>query len=93
MFLPPVIENWVIHVAYHCFAGHEDAIFPYFMDHAREVYPHIDCLEDLVKISDMSFPANWYPEARSRQRKVCSQEEESPLSSSFSSELLSLRNS
>lgn len=51
-------------------AGHVDDLFPYFLRHAREIFPHLDCMEDLQKISDLRLPANWYPEARSIQRKI-----------------------
>jgi len=49
---------------------HIDDIFPYFLTHARKVFPHLECMEDLRMISDLSDPTNWYPEARSIQRKV-----------------------
>ena len=39
--------------------GHVDDIFPYFIQHAREMFPHLDCMEDLKKISDLRLPANW----------------------------------
>lgn len=51
-------------------AGHVDDLFPYFLRHAREIFPHLDCMEDLRKISDLRLPANWYPEARAIQRKI-----------------------
>ncbi|XP_076434854.1 ATP-dependent RNA helicase SUPV3L1, mitochondrial-like [Babylonia areolata] len=51
-------------------AGHVDDLFPYFLRHAREIFPHLDCMEDLKKISDLRLPANWYPEARGIQRKI-----------------------
>jgi ATP-dependent RNA helicase SUPV3L1/SUV3 len=51
-------------------AMHEDDIFPYFLTHARKVFPHLECLEDLKQISDLTDPPNWYPEARSINRKV-----------------------
>ncbi|XP_008290691.1 ATP-dependent RNA helicase SUPV3L1, mitochondrial isoform X2 [Stegastes partitus] len=53
-----------------CGAGHIDDIFPYFMRHAKQIFPMLDCLDDLRKISDLRVPANWYPEARTIQRKV-----------------------
>ena len=49
---------------------HEDDIYPYFLNHARKVFPHLECMDDLRLISDLSDPTNWYPEARSIQRKV-----------------------
>ncbi|KAL7307924.1 hypothetical protein TKK_0000017 [Trichogramma kaykai] len=51
-------------------AGNITDIFPYFMRHAKEIFPHIDCLDDLKKISDLRTPANWYPTARSINRKI-----------------------
>ncbi|KAM9366958.1 ATP-dependent RNA helicase SUPV3L1, mitochondrial [Symphorus nematophorus] len=54
-----------------CFgAGHIDDIYPYFMRHAKQIFPMLDCMDDLRKISDLRLPANWYPEARAIQRKV-----------------------
>lgn len=50
--------------------GHETDIFPYFLNHARQMYPHLDCKDDLEKISDLTLPANWYPEARAMKRKI-----------------------
>lgn len=51
-------------------AGHVDDIFPYFIEHAKKTFPHLDCMDDLRKISDLRLPANWYPEARAIQRKI-----------------------
>lgn len=51
-------------------AGHVTDLFPYFLRHAREMYPHLTCLDDLKKISDLRDPANWYPDARSIRRKI-----------------------
>jgi len=34
-------------------------IFPYFLRHAKQIFPHIDCLDDLKKISDLRNPASW----------------------------------
>ncbi|XP_072236489.1 ATP-dependent RNA helicase SUPV3L1, mitochondrial [Leuresthes tenuis] len=53
-----------------CGAGHIDDIYPYFIRHAKQVFPMLDCMDDLRKISDLRVPANWYPEARAIQRKV-----------------------
>lgn len=41
-------------------AGHVDDLFPYFLRHARQAFPHLDCLDDLKKISDLRTPANWF---------------------------------
>ncbi|CAH0629021.1 unnamed protein product [Chrysodeixis includens] len=51
-------------------AGHVDDLFPYFLRHARLAFPHLDCLDDLKKISDLRTPASWYPEARGLNRKI-----------------------
>lgn len=51
-------------------AGHVDDIFPYFIRHAKQTFPHIECMDDLKKISDLRTPANWYPLARAKTRKV-----------------------
>ncbi|KAL3863039.1 hypothetical protein ACJMK2_004821 [Sinanodonta woodiana] len=51
-------------------AGHVDNLFPYFMKHAKEIFPHLECMDDLRKISDLRLPANWYSEARGIQRKI-----------------------
>lgn len=51
-------------------AGHVDDIFPYFLRHARKMFPHLECMDDLRKISDLRTPANWYPHARVLNRKI-----------------------
>ncbi|XP_021954833.1 ATP-dependent RNA helicase SUV3 homolog, mitochondrial isoform X2 [Folsomia candida] len=51
-------------------AGHVDNLFSYFMRHSKQIFPHLECMDDLRKISDLRSPANWYPEARSLTRKV-----------------------
>lgn len=51
-------------------SGHVDDVFPYFLRHAKTMFPHIDCLDDLRKISDLRTPASWYPDARRLQRKI-----------------------
>ncbi|KFD59036.1 hypothetical protein M514_00199 [Trichuris suis] len=48
---------------------HVDDLFPLFLKHARQVFPHLECLEELQKISDLRLPQHWYPEARSLQRR------------------------
>ncbi|XP_061566845.1 ATP-dependent RNA helicase SUPV3L1, mitochondrial [Cololabis saira] len=53
-----------------CGAGHIDDVYPYFMRHTKQIFPMLDCMDDLRKISDLRVPANWYPEARAIQRKV-----------------------
>ncbi|XP_044730588.1 ATP-dependent RNA helicase SUV3 homolog, mitochondrial, partial [Chrysoperla carnea] len=51
-------------------SGHVDDLFPYFLRHAKQMFPHLDCMDDLIKISDLRTPANWYPNARSITRKI-----------------------
>lgn len=41
------------------FPGHIDDIYPYFMRHAKQIFPMLDCMDDLRKISDLRVPANW----------------------------------
>ncbi|XP_030059010.1 ATP-dependent RNA helicase SUPV3L1, mitochondrial isoform X1 [Microcaecilia unicolor] len=53
-----------------CGAGHVDDLFPFFMRHAKQIFPMLDCMDDLRKISDLRLPPNWYPEARAIQRKI-----------------------
>lgn len=48
---------------------HVDDLYKSFMKHAKTIFPHIDCLDDLKKISDLRLPPNWYPEARKMNRK------------------------
>ncbi|XP_048126516.1 ATP-dependent RNA helicase SUPV3L1, mitochondrial [Alosa alosa] len=62
-----------LHIILHdicCGAGHVDDIYPYFIRHAKQIFPMLDCMDDLRKISDLRVPANWYPEARTIDRKV-----------------------
>ncbi|XP_075072572.1 ATP-dependent RNA helicase SUPV3L1, mitochondrial [Mixophyes fleayi] len=72
-----VMETDPLHVDLHimlndicCGVGHIDDIFPFFMRHAKRIFPMLDCLDDLRKISDLRLPPNWYPEARAIQRKI-----------------------
>ncbi|GLV44426.1 Suv3 helicase [Carabus blaptoides fortunei] len=51
-------------------AGHIDDLFPYFLRHARQIFPHLECMDDLKKISDLRTPSNWYPGARALNRKI-----------------------
>ena len=41
-------------------ATHVDSLLPYFMRHAKQAFPHLECLDDLKKISDLRLPAYWY---------------------------------
>ncbi|KAG9510578.1 ATP-dependent RNA helicase SUPV3L1, mitochondrial, partial [Fragariocoptes setiger] len=50
--------------------GHVSDLFPDFLKHARHIFPHLECREELKKISDLTIPPNWYPEARGMNRKV-----------------------
>ncbi|RZF36985.1 hypothetical protein LSTR_LSTR004673 [Laodelphax striatellus] len=51
-------------------AGHVDDIFPYYLRHAKQMFPHLECMDDLKKISDLREPANWYPSARAMTRRI-----------------------
>jgi ATP-dependent RNA helicase SUPV3L1/SUV3 len=51
-------------------AGHTDDLFPFFLRHAKQIFPHLDCMDDLKQISDLRKPANWYPSARALTRKI-----------------------
>ncbi|KAM8924467.1 ATP-dependent RNA helicase SUPV3L1, mitochondrial [Pelodytes ibericus] len=50
--------------------GHVDDLFPLFLRHTKQIFPMLDCMDDLRKISDLRLPPNWYPEARAIQRKI-----------------------
>uniref|UniRef100_A0A667I6K9 ATP-dependent RNA helicase SUPV3L1, mitochondrial n=1 Tax=Lynx canadensis TaxID=61383 RepID=A0A667I6K9_LYNCA len=47
-----------------------DDLFPFFLRHAKQIFPVLECKDDLRKISDLRIPPNWYPEARAIQRKI-----------------------
>uniref|UniRef100_A0A1I7YB81 ATP-dependent RNA helicase SUV3 homolog, mitochondrial n=1 Tax=Steinernema glaseri TaxID=37863 RepID=A0A1I7YB81_9BILA len=47
-----------------------DTLFPFFLSHARKVFPHLESIDDLKLISDLTQPHNWYPEARTLHRKI-----------------------
>ncbi|KAH0550032.1 ATP-dependent RNA helicase SUV3 homolog, mitochondrial isoform X1 [Cotesia glomerata] len=51
-------------------SGHVLDIYPYFMRFAKEMYPHLNCMPDLIQISDLRNPAKWYPQARLYKRKI-----------------------
>src|SRR6218665_23712 len=59
-----IILNDILHGS-----GHVDDLFPSFLKYAKQIFPHIDCLDDLKKISDLRLPPNWYPLARQKNRK------------------------
>ena len=42
-----------------CFSGHVDDIFPFFLQHAHKVFPHLECIEELRHISDLTEPSHW----------------------------------
>ncbi|OCT70072.1 ATP-dependent RNA helicase SUPV3L1, mitochondrial [Xenopus laevis] len=72
-----VMETDPLHVDLHiilndicCGVGHVDDLFPFFMRHSKQIFPMLDCMDDLRKISDLRLPPNWYPEARAIQRKI-----------------------
>ncbi|UYV68605.1 SUPV3L1, partial [Cordylochernes scorpioides] len=46
------------------------ALIPFFLQHAKNIFPHLSCLPSLKQISDLRHPANWYSEARDRKRKI-----------------------
>lgn len=48
----------------------ETDIFPYFLQHAYKMFPHLNCLEELKHLSNLSEPSNWYPDARQFKRKI-----------------------
>uniref|UniRef100_A0A0G2K9R3 ATP-dependent RNA helicase SUPV3L1, mitochondrial n=1 Tax=Rattus norvegicus TaxID=10116 RepID=A0A0G2K9R3_RAT len=52
-----------------CFT-HVDDLFPFFLRHAKQIFPVLECKDDLRQISDLRRPPNWYPEARAIQRKI-----------------------
>lgn len=49
---------------------HLTDLWPFFLSHAREVFPHLECHEELRKISDLGLPHSWYPQARAKTRKI-----------------------
>ncbi|XP_015792107.1 ATP-dependent RNA helicase SUV3 homolog, mitochondrial-like [Tetranychus urticae] len=51
-------------------SGNVDDIYNPFIKYSRSIFPHLDCIEELKKISDLRLPPNWYPEARAIQRKI-----------------------
>lgn len=51
--------------------GHSvDLIYPYFLKFARQLYPHLECMDELRSLSDLTKPHNWYPNARAINRKI-----------------------
>lgn len=40
-------------------AGNVTDILPFFLRHARQMFPHLECMNDLKQISDLRNPATW----------------------------------
>lgn len=40
-------------------AGNVTDILPFFLRYSKQIFPHLDCMEDLKQISDLRNPANW----------------------------------
>lgn len=51
---------YLMSFSWYAFSGHVDDIYPYFLRHAKQIFPMLDCMDDLRKISDLRVPANWY---------------------------------
>ncbi|XP_014242250.1 ATP-dependent RNA helicase SUV3 homolog, mitochondrial [Cimex lectularius] len=49
--------------------SHVSNLLPYYLRHARQMFPHLECMDDLKRISDLTTPPSWYPNARSMQRR------------------------
>ncbi|CAF5173344.1 unnamed protein product, partial [Rotaria magnacalcarata] len=45
-------------------------MFPFFLRHAQQMFPHLICMDDLKKISDLRNSADWYPDVRALRRKI-----------------------
>ncbi len=45
-------------------------MFPYFLQHAYQMFPHLNCMDDLKKLSDLTEPTFWYTKARETKRKI-----------------------
>lgn len=66
--LPPELHIRFIDILDdHCDASD---LLPFFLTHARQAFPHLECQKELKKISDLKDPPNWYPEARGMIRKI-----------------------
>ncbi|KAI1727511.1 ATP-dependent RNA helicase SUV3 like protein, mitochondrial [Ditylenchus destructor] len=51
--------------------GHSvDLMIPYFLAHAKKIFPHLECLRELKQKSDLTQIHNWYPTARAIHRKI-----------------------
>jgi ATP-dependent RNA helicase SUPV3L1/SUV3 len=51
-------------------AANMNDLFPFFLKHAFELYPHLNCMDELKQISDLTEPSYWYLEAREMKRKI-----------------------
>ena len=40
-------------------SGHIHDIYPFFLRHSQKVFPHLKCIDELTKISDLTIPPNW----------------------------------
>ena len=40
-------------------ASHLHDLYPYFFKHAKDIFPHLNCIEELYKVSDLTQPPNW----------------------------------
>ncbi|CAH1404433.1 unnamed protein product [Nezara viridula] len=60
-----IVINDVLHNT-----AHITDILPYYLRHAREMFPHLECMDDLKRISDLTSPPSWYPNARDMKRKI-----------------------
>uniref|UniRef100_A0AC35UBG9 RNA helicase n=1 Tax=Rhabditophanes sp. KR3021 TaxID=114890 RepID=A0AC35UBG9_9BILA len=47
-----------------------ELLFNEFLVHAKRTYPHLESMDDLKMISDLTQPHNWYPQARNILRKI-----------------------
>lgn len=68
--LPPELHILFSDLAKGHAKANVDDLFPHFIAHARKVYPHLQFMDELKKISDLRLPHNWYQEARNIQRKI-----------------------
>lgn len=64
--------NFPLFVFYKGLQGtaHTDELFPFFLAHARRMYPHLECIEDLTAISDLTQPHEWFANARQLSRSI-----------------------
>ncbi|CAD5221350.1 unnamed protein product [Bursaphelenchus xylophilus] len=51
--------------------GHSvDLLFPHFLEHSKRIFPHLEALEELKHISDLTQPHTWYEGTRSIHRRI-----------------------